>query len=539
MNVDKLIQDFLKENKQFLVAYIFFMIAYPLTSVLLPKYYGQLFDDLKERKPLRYKPALILLVTTNVMYTILDKIDSVFLPKLQKYVRTHIVQVVLQNYKDKFQEQEIGTLISKIIKLPIVIRELARQIRNYIVPISLILVVTVVRFMAIDKRIGAFALLGISTIIGLLTPLVHRCIRIASDVDEGADTIHEDISELFDNLMDVYAMGTYDKEMSALERSQTESVRLYRHSFDCSNRLRVSMNFFGILLFISLAVYSYRLYTRKEMSLVNMMNIVLTSKYIISKIGSLSGEMPDLLFNLGSYIRTQEFLEKFTDDSNNTATEKYKFPSGRIVYKGVGVAYGEKKVVADFNLVVEPGESIALVGKIGSGKSSLVKALLKLVSYTGKIYIDEKDVANLDSSSVRSQVLYVRQNPLPFNRTLYENIVYGNEGVTKDEVLGLFAKYDLHSFFRHSLDSPVGKKGGKLSGGQKMVMFLLRVMIQNKKKIVIIDEPTSSLDRSTALKVIEIIKDVTKKQTTIIITHDEKVSSVVGRVVNLKGATEE
>jgi ABC-type transport system involved in cytochrome bd biosynthesis fused ATPase/permease subunit len=95
----------------------------------------------------------------------------------------------------------------------------------------------------------------------------------------------------------------------------------------------------------------------------------------------------------------------------------------------------------------------------------------------------------------------------------------------------LFAKYDLHSFFRHDLDSLVGKKGGRLSGGQKMVMFLLRIMIQKKKKIVVIDEPTSSLDDATAEKIITIIKDVTKRQTTLIVTHDQRVYGIADRVI--------
>ena len=111
MNINKLVQKFLKDHKLYIVAYVVFMFAYPLTSVLLPKYYGQLIDELKEGKKLHYKNALIILIVTNVMYVILDKIDSYFLPKLQAYIRVHIVKVVLQNYKDRFEEQEIGILI--------------------------------------------------------------------------------------------------------------------------------------------------------------------------------------------------------------------------------------------------------------------------------------------------------------------------------------------------------------------------------------------------------------------------------------------
>lgn len=538
MNVNKLIGNFLWENKRFLLSYIVFMIAYPLTSVLLPKYYGQLFDDLKEGRRLRYKEALVLLLVTNAMYTILDKIDSVFLPKLQAYVRTHIVRVVLENYKDKFQEQEIGILISKVVKLPIVIRDLARQVRNYIIPIVLILIAVVGRFTVIDKRLGAFALTCVIVLLAVLIPYAKHCVRVAVDVDHDADTIHEDIAELFDNLMDIYAMGTYEKEMSGLDRNQNEIINRYRRSYDSSNNLRCAMNGLGIVIFVSLAVYGYNLYKKDQIGLTDMLNVVLTAKYIIGKIGSFSGELPDMLFNVGTYLRSQEFLSQIAKNGEGQATETFQFPKGQIVFRDVGIAYGDKSVVENFNLSIQPRECIALTGKIGAGKSSLVKALLKLLPYTGKIYVDGKNTSTLDPSSVRAQVLYVRQNPLPFNRTLYENIVYGNETVTKRQVSELFDRYDLHSFFRHGLDTRVGKKGGKLSGGQKMVMFLLRIIIQRKKKIVVIDEPTSSLDPATASKIIEIIRNVTQKQTTIIITHDEKVSAIADRIIVVGPKTE-
>jgi ABC-type multidrug transport system fused ATPase/permease subunit len=506
MNVNKLIENFLRENKGFLLSYIVFMIAYPLTSVLLPKYYGQLFDDLKEGRKLRYKEALVLLLVTNAMYTI------VFLPKLQAYVRTHIVRVVLENYKDKFQEQEIGILISKIVKLPIVIRDLARQVRNYIIPIVLILIAVVGRFTVIDKRLGAFALTGVIVLLAVLM--------------------------LFDNLMDIYAMGTYEKEMSGLDRNQNEIINRYRRSYDSSNNLRCAMNGLGIVIFVGLAVYGYNLYKKDQIGLTDMLNVVLTAKYIIGKIGSFSGELPDMLFNVGTYVRSQEFLSQIAKNGEGQATETFQFPKGQIVFKDVGIAYGDKSVVENFNLSIQSGECIALTGKIGAGKSSLVKALLKLLPYTGEIYVDGKNTSTLDPSSVRAQVLYVRQNPLPFNRTLYENIVYGNETVTKRQISELFDRYDLRGFFRHGLDTRVGKKGGKLSGGQKMVMFLLRIIIQKKKKIVVIDEPTSSLDPATASKIIEIIRDVTQKQTTIIITHDEKVSAIADRIIVVGPKTE-
>jgi len=457
--------------------------------------------------------------------------DTVFIPKLQAYIRINITKVVLQNYKDKFQEQEVGSLISKIVKLPIVIRDLVRQIRNYAVPMVLILAMVMVRFTMIDVRLGAIAIIGISAGTLALIPLAKKCIDISTDMDHETDEVHENISELFDNLLDIYSMDTYDKEMKTLEDRQQGIIDRYKRTFQCTNNFRTVFNGMGIGVFLSIIMYGYKLYQRKEIDMANMVNIAVTGMYIIGKFGSFSGEFPDIIFNLGTYMRTQKFLNSF--DVDTETKEGLEITDGEIKFRDVGIKYGDKQVIKHFNLKVMPGESVAIIGKIGSGKSSLVKALLKLIPLDeGHIYVDGKDIADVDSSALRSQILFVRQNPLPFNRTLYENIVYGNKGVTQAHVADLFTKYELHSFFEHDLNQSVGKKGSKLSGGQKQMIFLLRVLLSNNP-IIILDEPTSSLEDRSSKYVMKILGDIMKSRTVIMITHDTKLGNIADRKIDL------
>lgn len=531
MNINQLIEEFLKDNKKYLYGYILFMMAYPISSVFLPKYYGQIVDDLKENKKPKFQVTLFLLILVNVMHLVLDKMDTVFIPNLQAYIRINIVKVVLENYKDKFQEQELGSLISKIVKIPIVVRDLVRQVRNYVIPMLLVLVMVIGRFAMIDARLGAIAIIGISAGAMVLVPLAKKCIDVSSDMDHETDEVHENISELFDNLLDIYSMNTYDKEMKNLEDSQQSIIDRYKRTFDCTNNFRTVFNGVGLSVFLSIIMYGYKLYKSKKIDLANMINIFITSMYIIGKFGSFSGEFPDIIFNLGTYMRTQEYLDSL--DLDTEKKEGIEIPNGEIKFRDVGIKYGDKQVIKHFNLKVMPKESIAIIGKIGSGKSSLVKALLKLTPLDeGHIYIDGKDIADVDPSAIRSQVLFVRQNPIPFNRTLYENIVYGNEGVTQTHVADLFTKYNLHSFFDHPLNDSVGKNGGKLSGGQRQMIFLLRVLL-SKNPIIILDEPTSSLDDRSSKYVMKLLGDIMKSRTVIMITHDTKLGDIVDRKVEL------
>ena len=246
MNLDKLITDFLKINKGYLIGYIIFMIAYPLSNVILPKYFGNILEDMKENKKPKLYIAVILLIIVNIMYLILNKMDSIFIPKLQSYIRVSIVKVVLEHYKNNFQEQEIGSLISKIVKLPIVLRNLFTDIRNLVVPLIFILSFLVIQFTIIDVRIGAITLIGIISVIIILTPIAKKCLKVSIHADGESDNSLEDISELFDNLLDIYAMDTIEEEIKKLEDRQKNNESRYKKTFKHTNKLQLFLSF-GII----------------------------------------------------------------------------------------------------------------------------------------------------------------------------------------------------------------------------------------------------------------------------------------------------
>ena len=538
MDINQLIIDFLKDNKSYLITYTVTMMAYPITAVVLPNYYGKVIEDLQALKKPRFAVVIMLIILTNIMYLYMSHLDTIFIPKLQDYIRINIIQVIMDTYKDKFEEQELGALIGKIIKLPPVIRELAFEIINYIGPICLILIITIVKFTMIDKRIGALTLSGLIGGIMILIPLFKKSLDVSISADVDMDIMVENITELFDNLFDIYSMNTSKEEINKLSENQKIVSDNLKNTMKTANTCRATMDCIGVTLFFSVIAYSFHLYKLKQIELSNVVNIAVTGLYVIGDISSLSGQLPDIIINLGIYCRIQKYLYNLKPTINtnsmnsmNIATQPNSEEKG-IKFDNMGVKYGKKDfVIKNFNLQIQSGESVAIVGKIGSGKSSIVKALLKFIPYEGNIYIDGVDISSMEPDFVRSKVIFIRQNPLPFNRTLYENIAYGNNNVTRLQVNDLFDKYDLHSYFHNGLDDLVGRKGEKLSGGQKMIMFLLRIIVQNDKKIVVLDEPTSSLDDETTNKILSIIKEAIQKKTTIIITHDKRVKDIVNRTI--------
>lgn len=533
MNVNQLIIDFLKQEKGYLIAYAIFMFAYPMASVWLPKFYGEIMEDIKEGKDPKFLATFIVMVLVNVMYGTLDKMDTVFIPKLQAYIRNNIVKVVLNNYKDKFQEQELGILISKIVKLPIVVRDLVYQIRGHIVPLIMVLFFVIIRFIMIDRFVGTIALSGIIAIVTTTLPRMMHCLNMSKTMDTDVDTVHESISELFDNILNIYSANTIDDEIDKLERDQTFTIKKYNETFSCVNSSRSIMNLMTIVLFVTLIYYAFKRYKAGTMQLDNVIAIAVTSMYVISKVGSFSGEIPDIIFDLGVYHRINEYLSQLNENGN---TKELYVNQGDIKFENVGVKYGDKEVVQNFDLHVQPGETVGIIGKIGSGKSSLIKALLMLHSVNeGCIRVDDQDISSINPISLRSQFVFVPQNPIPFNRTLLDNITYGNKNVSRQDVENIFNEYDLKRFFGEmQLDDMIGRKGSHLSGGMKTMLFLLRVMISKDKKVILLDEPTAALDDGTCDIILPIIKKIGENRTMIIITHDYRVTKILDRIVRLK-----
>ena len=531
MNINNILLNFIKDYKYYAIFYVLFMMVHPIISIVLPKYYGGIIDELKNNKEPRFKITVILLVLTCIMYFILDKIDVYFIPKFQSYIRVNIVKAVIENYKDNFKEQELGFLISKIIKLPITLKELFFQFRHFIVPIILLFIFAVIQFGLINKNLGLMCLTGVISEILILYPMLKNCLNVSSDSDFYTDTEHESIVEIFDNLLDVYSMDTCEEEIKNLEKYQEQVNERYANTLDCVKNFRVYVVIINFIVFISLIYVSYKLYMNKQIGLPSMINVSLSSMIIITKIDNFSSQMQNLVFSMGTYIRISNFLKDFEVSPN--INENFKINNGKVSYNNVSIKYGDKKILDNFNLEINPHESITIVGKIGTGKSSLVKALLRLLPYEGNIYVDDKNIKELNTNTIRKQILYVRQNPLPFNRTLYENISYGNKNISREKVNEIFKKYNLDNFFNnYNLDEKVGKKGDNLSGGQCQMIFLIRVLLSDKP-IVILDEPTSSLDSESSKYIWKILEEITNKSTVIIITHDPSLSKLTKRKIEL------
>lgn len=198
-------------------------------------------------------------------------------------------------------------------------------------------------------------------------------------------------------------------------------------------------------------------------------------------------------------------------------------------------------IIQNISFVVKQGETVGIVGHVGSGKSTLLKIIARLLTPThGEIYIEGKPLSKMSLTESRRMVGYVQQHPQLFNRTIFENIIYGNEHnpkATKEYVQSMVDSLGLTDAFANmtqGLDTKAGKNGSALSGGQKQLVQMMRLILTDPK-IVILDEITASLDSETKKKLFKLLDVALKGKTTLLVTHDPELMRLAQHTLTFEG----
>ncbi|MEI7669395.1 MAG: ABC transporter transmembrane domain-containing protein [Pseudomonadota bacterium] len=225
----------------------------------------------------------------------------------------------------------------------------------------------------------------------------------------------------------------------------------------------------------------------------------------------------------------ERLIELITTDTNikEIANPLYlpEILEGRVKFDNVSFSYPsrpDKSSVTDLNLIIESGETIALVGPSGAGKSTIFQLILRFYDpQKGNIFIDDKNIRDLKIADLRSHIGIVPQDPVIFSANAWDNIKCGKKSATAKEIIDAAEAASALEFLEklpEGLDSYLGEKGVRLSGGQKQRIAIARAMLRNPR-ILLLDEATSALDSENELKVQEALAKLMQNRTTIVIAH--------------------
>lgn len=237
-----------------------------------------------------------------------------------------------------------------------------------------------------------------------------------------------------------------------------------------------------------------------------------------------------------SQARINELLKTKNDIVSSRNLKKEI--AGHIVFNQVGFVYPDSGTIALSNISfeVKPGESVAIIGTTGSGKTTIGNLILRMYdASTGNISIDGRDIKEYDLSNLRGQIGYVPQDVFLFSDSIWNNIAFGSTGLTKEQIIQAAKDADVYENiqrFPQKFETRLGERGITLSGGQKQRVSIARAIVRNPK-IVILDDALSAVDTKTENAILNSLKKVMEGRTSIIISHRVSSAKLADKILVL------
>ncbi|VTR42727.1 ABC transporter ATP-binding protein [Paenibacillus lautus] len=398
---------------------------------------------------------------------------------------------------------------------------------RFMTRVPLVVLGSIIMALVVNVKLGLLLVLTVPVLFIFIAWIMKRAADAFRSVQQRLDAVNGVIQE---NLTGIRLIRVFVRMGHEIERFARTSGKLMSTTVSTLRLTETTMPF--ILLVMNAGIMAVLWFGRKDIASgsASVGEVVAVVNYSLRCIGAMSAlSWVVVAFSRGraSAQRAQEVL-----GTEDTAAGANKDQAGKVDIQGgvkfeqVSFSYpgSDIDVLTDISFEAKPGERIAIMGATGSGKSSLVQLIPRLYEEEkGTVFVDGVDAASIDEVNLRSSIGYVPQEVLLFSGTVRENIAWGREDATMEEIQEAARRAQIHDTIAHlpnGYDTKLGQRGVNLSGGQKQRLSIARALVR-KPAILILDDSTSALDVRTEGALLDALKDLSC--TTFLIT--QKISS--------------
>lgn len=493
-------------------------------SAILVKYFFEGVENYDKQLLLKTLYAFVILEGLNLLISPLSNIvHDNYLIKASRDLKIAVFNKLHELDFDFHANKRSGSLISMIKRGDGAFWSYNIEIFRGLLKIFIDLIFVSVVFFTLDKLLSA--VITISFVVNLI--FTYFLIRVNVKKRDRLNNEEDKISGIIgDNLINYETVNVFAQEKQEQKRLYEQYKGWINAVWSYANTFRLIEVWTGLLTLISLILIIFISINKVEAKEFSTGDFALTLTFSFMFFPRLK----DLIFRLRELAKHETDLSKYTNIldleigiKEKENAERLKDIQGQIDFNNVNFKYSDRTTVLEsIDLHIKPNESIALVGKSGAGKTTLVKLLLRFYDPTsGEIMIDGKDIRDITKESLRSNIGVVPQEALMFNNTIGFNIAYGKPEASMEEIKEAAKMANLDSFIEslpEKYATVVGERGIKLSGGQKQRLAIARMVLENPP-IIIFDEATSQLDSESERLIQEAFWKIAENKTTIVIAH--------------------
>jgi subfamily B ATP-binding cassette protein MsbA len=450
---------------------------------------------------------------------------------MQAYYISYIGQDIIRKVRDRFLKHILdldiiffhnnhsGELISRITNdinriQNAVSTQISRIIQEFITILALV-GVTIYQ----SKELAFYGLIIMPLALYPLTLMAKKIKKLSFKSQEKNSDITMQLSETFNNIEIIKANSTEHNEVDNFSKFNYEFFRINLKAVKINELVSPFMEVLGAIALAIVVVVGGKMVINNIMTVGTFFSFLTALMMLYTPIKTLSS-----LFNqLQDAIAANERI-------NNIFSMQAKILSGdkhfcntcnKIDFKNVGLKFDNKHALKDINLSVKRGETIALVGDSGGGKSSLINTLIRFYDTSdGNIFINNIEIKDFSLKSLRNSISIVTQRVYIFNDTIGQNVSYGQDYDEKKVINSLKQAHALEFVYNmpNGIDTILDESGTNLSGGQRQRIAIARALYKNPQ-ILILDEATSALDNESESIITEVLDDISKDKITFVIAH--------------------
>ena len=476
--------------------------------------------------------ALKFVCLTIVVSVLLGNIFRYLSQRIMESLKIHTLlnlrKAVFNNVMDLhlgyFSNERKGDIISKISADVQVVQFSVTGTLQVIFKEPLQLIAYIVFLFIISVKLTLFSILIIPVSAFVISRIVKR---LKSQAAESQKSYGNMISNLDEALTGIKIIKAFNAVDFIKDKFNGENVRYSRIARSMAKRQQLASpvsEFMGVAMVSAIVLYGGSLIISKQSDLDAASFIAYIAMF--SQVMRPAKAISDSFSNIHSGIAAGERVLQLIDekpaivDVPNSVTI-YDFKS-EIKFDNVCFAYAEKQVLKNVNIIIPKGQTIALVGSSGGGKSTLMDLIPRFIeAQSGTISIDGADIKSLKTNSIRALMGVVNQESILFNDTIFNNIAFAKPNATLEEVEIAAKIANAHDFIlqtENGYQTNIGDRGMKLSGGQKQRINIARAVLANPP-IMLLDEATSALDTESEKLVQDALNNLMKNRTTLVIAH--------------------